>query len=64
MGKALKRIATRVKSLVLKPWWAKKLLKKEIKAETAALHLKTKETIEELGDAQVYDLWNANGSLL
>jgi type I restriction enzyme M protein len=31
-------------------------LKKEIKAETAALHLKTKETIEELGDAQVYDL--------
>ena len=31
-------------------------LKKEIKAETAALHLKTKETIESLSDNQVHDL--------
>ncbi|MBN2367037.1 MAG: type I restriction-modification system subunit M [Calditrichaeota bacterium] len=31
-------------------------LKKEIKAETAALHLKTKETIEGLSDNQVHDL--------
>jgi type I restriction enzyme M protein len=33
-----------------------KKLKKEFKLETAALHLKTKDTIEELSDAQVYEL--------
>lgn len=31
-------------------------LKKKIKAETAALHMKTKETIEGLSDSQVHDL--------
>ncbi len=31
-------------------------LKKEIKAETAALHMETKETIENLSDSQVYNL--------
>jgi len=33
-----------------------KRLKKEVKEESAALHLKTKETIETLSDAQVMDL--------
>jgi type I restriction enzyme M protein len=33
-----------------------KALKKEVKEESAKLHLKTKKTIEELKDAQVYEL--------
>lgn len=33
-----------------------KELKKQVKAETAQLHLKTKATIEGLSDAQVYEL--------
>lgn len=33
-----------------------KTLKKEVKEESAALHLKTKKTIEELSDSQVFEL--------